>query len=483
MAQGQQGQQSQQQQQQSQRLRGADPKKLQQALESIAQAEEDMRKSAAAQQQGGPQNDADARRAADRLNEGLRDLASMRSQQSSGQIDDLARQADELSKRQQQFEGDLRRAYTQSEGNMTRQQANQLADQHQAEVADVKKLEEGMQNAVRDLMATQRDASTKMRQALSDMQQAEIERDMQRNADYIRRGMAEYAAMSEPTFTAGLNDVRDKLNQIQKQLGQGGPGGKNDKAGQQDKALQDSLSSVEQLRQQVEARLAQLHAQNGQNGQNGQDGQPSGQQRQGQQLSRDGQNGQQGQQAGQQGKQGGQQGQQGQGQQGGQQGQQGQGGQQQGGQQAGGGNNSGGSYNGGYNNGGNYGGDNYGYRGGPIRDTDIQTTYRNALQSLQQLQQQARGDANATRDINNLIRDFRQFDPYNLNNDPLLSQRIQAALGNIEQVEMELRRKVEQANGGDGSVRSPGSEPAPQGYSDAVAEYFRKLSKTSKQQQ
>jgi len=98
------------------------------------------------------------------------------------------------------------------------------------------------------------------------------------------------------------------------------------------------------------------------------------------------------------------------------------------------------------------------------------------------MQQQAHGDPNATRDVNNLIRDFRQFDPYNLNNDPLLSERIQAALGNIEQVEMELRRKVEQSGGGDGSVRSPGSEPAPQGYSDAVAEYFRKLSKTAKQQ-
>ena len=141
---------------------------------------------------------------------------------------------------------------------------------------------------------------------------------------------------------------------------------------------------------------------------------------------------------------------------------------QQGGQQAG----------GGYNNGG-YGGDYNGYRGGPIRDADIQNTYRGALQSLQQLQQQYRGDPNATRDINNLIKDFRQFDPYALNNDPLLSQRIQAALGNIEQVEMELRRKVELA-GGDGSVRSPGSEPAPQGYSDAVAEYFRKLSKSNK---
>ena len=41
---------------------------------------------------------------------------------------------------------------------------------------------------------------------------------------------------------------------------------------------------------------------------------------------------------------------------------------------------------------------------------------------------------------------------------------------------MELRRKVDEAGGG--SVRSPGAEPVPQGYADAVAEYFRKLSKS-----
>ena len=42
---------------------------------------------------------------------------------------------------------------------------------------------------------------------------------------------------------------------------------------------------------------------------------------------------------------------------------------------------------------------------------------------------------------------------------------------------MELRRKVDEANGG-GIVRSPGSEKVPHGYADKVAEYFRKLSKS-----
>ena len=63
-------------------------------------------------------------------------------------------------------------------------------------------------------------------------------------------------------------------------------------------------------------------------------------------------------------------------------------------------------------------------------------------------------------------------------NDPLLAERIQAALmSGVEQVEMELRRKVEEA-AGNGSVRSPGGETVPQGYAGAVAEYFRKLSKS-----
>jgi len=41
---------------------------------------------------------------------------------------------------------------------------------------------------------------------------------------------------------------------------------------------------------------------------------------------------------------------------------------------------------------------------------------------------------------------------------------------------MELRRKVDALDSG-GSVRSPAGERVPQGYQDAVADYFRKLSK------
>lgn len=48
-------------------------------------------------------------------------------------------------------------------------------------------------------------------------------------------------------------------------------------------------------------------------------------------------------------------------------------------------------------------------------------------------------------------------------------------LPNIERLELELRRKLDQKNGDE--VRSAGTETIPPGYSNAVADYFRKLSK------
>jgi hypothetical protein len=132
---------------------------------------------------------------------------------------------------------------------------------------------------------------------------------------------------------------------------------------------------------------------------------------------------------------------------------------------------------------GSYGG-NYGngqrngqYNGEAVQPQQFQQTYREAMQSLQQLQQQMRDDPNTARDIQGLMRDLREINPFAGSNEPLLAERIQAALAGVEQVEMELRRKVEDTTGG-GSVRSPGGEKVPQGYADKVAEYYRKLGKS-----
>ncbi len=116
---------------------------------------------------------------------------------------------------------------------------------------------------------------------------------------------------------------------------------------------------------------------------------------------------------------------------------------------------------------------------GTVRPEDFQNNYTQTLQTLRQLEQTAQGsDPAMARDLQNLIRDMQRLNPNTYANDPLLAERIQSSLmGGVEQVEMELRRKVEESTGA-GSVRSPGGEKVPQGYQDKVADYYRKLSKT-----
>ena len=123
-------------------------------------------------------------------------------------------------------------------------------------IRDSKKLEQDMQNAARDLASTERQASSKMRDALGDMQQAELARDMQRNSEWIRRGIGEYALMSESQITAGMNQLRDELKKVQEAMGAG-----QNKPGQDDKTVEATLDRLQQLRQMLQAaqQLSLIH--------------------------------------------------------------------------------------------------------------------------------------------------------------------------------------------------------------------------------
>ena len=87
------------------RMRGANPQQLQQTIDRLQQALQDMRNAASSQQAGTPQGEAEARRAADRLKEAQQMLAGLAQHRNpSNEVDELARQADELARRQQDFE-------------------------------------------------------------------------------------------------------------------------------------------------------------------------------------------------------------------------------------------------------------------------------------------------------------------------------------------------------------------------------------------
>ncbi len=59
-------------------------------------------------------------------------------------------------------------------------------------------------------------------------------------------------------------------------------------------------------------------------------------------------------------------------------------------------------------------------------------------------------------------------------NPELLEREYREILGLLEQLELQVRRKVEVDEGGE--VRAIVSDPVPEEYREAVAEYFRKLS-------
>jgi hypothetical protein len=449
---GQSGQQSQRRQQ---------DQRLQRALDQLSQATDDMRnaqQSANQQgQQGSAQSEANARRAADRLKEAQDQLSGMRRQEASSQLGDLSDRADKLAQHQRDFSNRLRQAYQdQMNGTMrgqsgqTRQQAQQLADEKDKMAQDIDQLEKDMQKAARDMAGTQPQASARVRDGLSELQQNEAKLRSQYAARNIRQGMGAYMVPREAPITQALDNTAQDLKEAQKALGAG-----DKQAGNGQSQADKSLAQLERMRAQMQ-RMA---------GQNGQQGNQQGNQQGGQQQGNQQGNQQGGQQQGNQ--RGNQQG----GQQGGQQvGQQG--GQMTGpGGQRGGGNRQYGQFGAGYQYGrfapeGVYEPRAIGDPFGAIQD---------ARRTLNEMRQQYKDNPDVARQIGDVERDISRLQVGDISSQELSNRLNREVLPNLEALELQLRKQAEQADGD--QIRSGSTDKVPPGYVDAVAEYFRKLSK------
>lgn len=474
---GQQGQSSQQSGQTGQQSRQqqagrtgatADPR-LDQALERLKRATDDMREAASPQNGNNDQATAGQRRAADRLQEARDLLKGMQHQNNSQSLDDLAKQAAQLAEHQNDYQNRLRQMFQNGQDSrpgqqpgQSRQEVDKMAGEKEQMADQLKQLEKQMGDAARSLAGVQSSVSTKVRDALAEAQQNELELRMRKGAEWLRQGQGMYTWLRESTITMGVDQLRDKLQQAQAALQQQGPGkGSGDKSD-----IEKALAQVESMRNRMQqlAQGPQRPGKNGQQGQNrGQQGQPQPGQAQAGQQQNGQQNGQQqtGQQSGQQSGQ--------------------QNGQQQGGQQAGQGQP--GSQ---YSNSQSYApqsGRQYGPGGGlgPIQPHNGQIgdapipaaeAFRESLQDMNQLRQFMKDHPEFATDMLQLMHALNPA----YSNDAELSQRInKEVLPGIERLELELRRKLDESAAG--QVRSAGSEQVPAGYSDAIAEYFRKLSK------
>jgi len=428
--------------------------RLDQALRRLSEATEDMRRASSSQGRDPGQGQAESRRAAERLQEAERLMRGLRSDQATDRLDELARRSEQLAAEQAEFQRRLQellgsgadaRSYQRPLTGSQLEQSRKLADERNRMVEDLKRLEQQMQQAARDLAGSERRAASRLREALGELQQNEIETRMRYNNDLLRRGYGAYVPQREGPVTQGLNQLRDQLRQARAAVDRAAP-----ERGNQEQAL----ARLEQLRSRLEEMTGRRDQ--GQNGQAGGRGQTGSQGRSGERGT-------------------------------------------QGGGGGGGGRDAlGERYADGRSldrqGGVRYQDDLRGFdrsamnrgdwRAAPIpqgaregTEADLARLYQESMRDLAALRDSLSGTPAGTRDIQDLLAELRKLDPTRFPGNPELLERIRTqVLPALEQMELQLRRQLEDQEGG--LVRTPTGEPIPQGYAEAVAEYFRRLGKS-----
>jgi hypothetical protein len=413
---------------------------MQQALERLQQANDDMRRAASPGQNG-----ADARRAADRLREASDLLNSLRGQDASQQLDSLAHEGERLSGEQRDQVERMRRAFDSAEAarrsaqgpsEASMEELSKLGGDRQRLADDLADLQQRMQDATRSLASADRAAASKLRDALAGVDQSDLQGKLQRSAGMIRRGMDPSANPGEATINSGIERLNQQLREARQSLGNG----------QQNP--EEALERMARLRSQIDMLTRNP------GGRGGQAGDRSGQ-------------------VGERGGQGGEPG-----------------GQQQTGDRAAGGDLRNGVA-GGNANGSRWDGERFygGYDPGsltraqgrerkpePVTQADIERAYQEALHDLNALRQTVRDQPGPLGDIKDLQRELDHLDPRRFPGNPAMLQELHAqVLTSMDKLELQIRRAMDDKKAG--QVRTGDAQRVPDGYQESVADYFRRLSK------
>ena len=109
------------------------------------------------------------------------------------------------------------------------------------------------------------------------------------------------------------------------------------------------------------------------------------------------------------------------------------------------------------------------------RPADPNEMARNAARDLNDMRQLFKDNPDVQKQITDVEHELQKLTIGEIAT-PELQQRLnREILPNLEALEVKLRRQVEEQGGG--QVKSGATDKVPPGFSDAVAEYFRKLSK------
>ena len=401
--------------------------------------------------QGGDQR-ASSARAQRELQQALQALQQQRQQQSQSAVSEMAEEAAQLAEEQERAAAELDSSLKvalealKAQGGrqngplptgMTREEEIDLAERKRDMRERLSEIEKGIQKHSRMLRQRNDEASKALMNALIELQQSEALPAIQYAEDLIRRGLAPYAAGNEEAVSRAIRRLRDNL-QAAGELAQQEGGGA-------ERGLERVLSGVEQMRRDLERALVPGQRQEGDRSGQGRGQQPGGNQP-------------------------------------GQQSDQGAGGigdPSRPGNLAGpGGSN--GEWRGGWSGAESLGDGrprgNFGARAlePAVRDR-MERALEEGISAIPELAQQLRMtrefDPREIAELRNFARELG--DGRFLGNPQLLEQEYRKMLAMLEQIEVKLRRQVELDDKEE--VRAIVSEPVPESYREAVAEYYRRL--------
>jgi hypothetical protein len=283
---------------------------------------------------------------------------------------------------------------------------------------DLARLTQEMHRAVGGTLQRSRDAASKLRGALSDLEQADTETQLQRSADLLRRGYGPITDTGENEIAAEMQHLKDQLGEAQQAMSQGqsSPGGA---------AGDGALGEVEQLRGRLATLERNLRGPAGEAGGGPVAGPVNGGAR---------------------------------------------------------GGGRGGFVDGGWNTGNNselpqpVAPDTGAPRVSDVARAESAPVYDEGIKELAQLRRSVGEDPEARRQVDELIRSMEKLDPRRFPGNPAMVDELYArVVSGVDKLELQLRHVPD--SGEPAEVRSDNPPPMPVGYQAMVAEYFRRLSK------
>jgi hypothetical protein len=392
------------------------------AMRRMQEAADAMRRAAA---NGSRDGAAQAAEALARLREAEQKLERNQSGRGERDLQRAQRQADELANEQKEVTSEVNGLDQAGAGRAAKAQAlAQRKDAMEGKVADLQKQLEELANQMR---RDERDAARRLDEAAGSIRDKRIREMLRYSRNTLTGGDSQYARGLEETLSANLDALSKKIGEASAAMGKQA---KQDAAARAAERARDLVRSMESLDQRMRDRAQQGNQQGAKGSQSSQ------------------------------GSQGGQQAQTGQA-----------------------GANANGDPNGGAR-GGAYGGDGRNWGGGwyggygywnPDDIRQFRRDYREWINDAETLRRLLQASGVNTRDLDDIIHDLTRFDNDRLYADPKGLEMLQAsAIDKLKRFEFNLRRKAEES--GD-SLSLSGSDQVPEGFRQAIEEYYRSLAK------